>query len=206
MRSLFDHEVLECIKVFFPSKIEFGADICSWKLCNDGNFTVKSAYESLVADELVFEDLNWKLIWDNSLPPRIKNFLWLVRRGRLLTNGERARRGMSADAGCVLCGAVNESIMHVLRDCQFAQEVWVHLILDKDCQKFFDMELDAWIVRSLGGHFLMGVNGNNSNVVFAVACWFLWKQRNAFVFRQQAVTPIDIVTAVNCFAANISAA
>lgn len=41
-----------------------------------------------------------------------------------------------------------------------------------------------------------------SSVVFVVACWFLWKQRNSFVFQQQTDTTHNIVNAVICFAAN----
>ncbi|MBA0678772.1 hypothetical protein Goari_020094 [Gossypium aridum] len=42
---------------------------------------------------------------------------------KLLLNEERVRRNLTDDAGCVLCGVTQESILHVLRDCHGANVV-----------------------------------------------------------------------------------
>lgn len=85
---------------------------------------MKSAYNSIATDDNLLEDTKWRVVWDNKLPPRINYFFWLVRKGRLLTNDERVRRRMTIDASCARCGAVQETIMHVLRDCSAAKDVW----------------------------------------------------------------------------------
>ncbi|TYH79508.1 hypothetical protein ES332_D03G069700v1 [Gossypium tomentosum] len=41
-----------------------------------------------------------------------------------MTNVERCRRGFINDPSCASCRHVEESIIHVLRDCASAQEVW----------------------------------------------------------------------------------
>ncbi|KAH1115159.1 hypothetical protein J1N35_008537 [Gossypium stocksii] len=48
---------------------------------------------------------------------------------RLLTNAERARRGLVEDPSCPICGHPSEDILHVIRDCILAKEVWKQEII-----------------------------------------------------------------------------
>lgn len=50
--------------------------------------------------------------------------MWLVCNKLILTNNEWARRGMTNDAGYGVCGSINETTLHALRDCQIAKNVW----------------------------------------------------------------------------------
>lgn len=92
-----------------------------WKLNMNGPFTLKIAYQSIDHDERVLSNSKWKLIWDNKLPPKVKCFLWLVKKGRLLTNHERVRRKIASDAACARCGVVQKIVLHVLRDFSFTK-------------------------------------------------------------------------------------
>ncbi|MFQ6662329.1 hypothetical protein Gotur_030194 [Gossypium turneri] len=47
---------------------------------------------------------------------------------RLLTNVERLRRGLGIDTACGICGHNYENVLHVLRDCTTAREIWMQLI------------------------------------------------------------------------------
>ncbi|CAN1162577.1 Putative ribonuclease H protein At1g65750 [Linum perenne] len=69
----------------------------------------------------------WKTIWNWVGPSRIKHFLWISGHGRLLTNSERVRRHIASDSSCDRCGNPNESATHILRDCDFATDVWRRL-------------------------------------------------------------------------------
>lgn len=137
----FNKEILDRIVSCHPPPEELGEDICTWKLSSNGNFTLKSAYKSVSYSESILEDGNWKLIWKNQLTPRIKHFLWLARNERLLTNSERVRRKMVNDAGCVRCGAAAESVIHGLRDCEFAVAVWKKLVGQRFSQRFLALIL-----------------------------------------------------------------
>lgn len=55
-------------------------------------------------------------------------FLLLVAHGKLLTNEERKRRGMSNYPFCECYGLCIESVIHVVQDCWFAQVVWKSII------------------------------------------------------------------------------
>lgn len=62
------------------------------------------------------------------LPPRIKQFFWLVLHQKLLINHERVRRNLAANGDYALCGCGNETVLHVLCDCSFAKKVWTMVI------------------------------------------------------------------------------
>ncbi|MBA0732838.1 hypothetical protein Gogos_016901, partial [Gossypium gossypioides] len=55
---------------------------------------------------------------------RVRVFLWLVVRDRLLTNKEQVRRGMSQFLFFELWGSTVESAIHDIKDCGFVQTVW----------------------------------------------------------------------------------
>ncbi|CAN1756518.1 Putative ribonuclease H protein At1g65750, partial [Linum perenne] len=66
----------------------------------------------------------WKVVWKWKGPNRIKHFLWLAAKDKLLTNEGRRRRGLCSNAICNWCGSDAETVEHVLRDCEFANSTW----------------------------------------------------------------------------------
>lgn len=111
-------------------------------MTTNGSFTIKSAYQSFVKDESTLEDKNWRLIWGNSTPLRVKNFLWLAWKCRLLKNSKRARQGLTDYVSCGVCGAIIESVTHALRDCIIAKEVWLRLLNPDAKNDFFGLDLE----------------------------------------------------------------
>ena len=86
IRDFNDWEVEEVLEFFnfIHSKIPVGLDPDSmrWKLCQHGNFDVKSFYHTLdVKSEIVFP---WRAIWKVKAPRRVSFFIWSVTWGRIL--------------------------------------------------------------------------------------------------------------------------
>lgn len=75
---------------------------------------------------------------------------------------------------CSLCGSVQEIDLHVLRDCRFASEVWLK-VLDSDCVRFFELDLNEWVHACLNDECRMGNNGISSNAFFSIICWLIGK-------------------------------
>lgn len=98
LKVFFPKDVLERLAACHPPHVLLGGDVCMWKLNSNGLFSVRTTYRSIAHAESLLMDNRWKLVWDNGLPPRVKFFLWLVRRGRLMTNHDRVRRRMATDA------------------------------------------------------------------------------------------------------------
>lgn len=55
-------------------------------------------------------------------------FLWLAGRGRVMTNQFRLERDISSCGDCSCCPGILEDILHVLRDCHKAVEVWRRIV------------------------------------------------------------------------------
>ncbi|CAN1795223.1 Putative ribonuclease H protein At1g65750 [Linum perenne] len=157
-----------------PSE-DLGEDSPIWGLEMNGKFSVKSCYSMIVELQNVDNQPNiWKKVWNWPGPNRIKHFLWLVSHKRILTNAERFQRHMGNSGLCPCCSNEEESILHTLRDCCRAKDVWNRLIPRRDQAAFFSSDFDEWWRRSL--------ENSNSCVMFGVAAWIIWKRRNELLF------------------------
>ncbi|CAA0834018.1 Unknown protein, partial [Striga hermonthica] len=116
------------IAATLPPSPGSGDDIMYWGWSSDGRFTTKSAYEALFGTHNANTRRIWKEVWSWTGPQRIRQFMWLIVKERLLTNGERFRRHLAESAACELCGSAQETILHCLRDCPHAEQTWRRLI------------------------------------------------------------------------------
>ncbi|MBA0585704.1 hypothetical protein Gorai_016471, partial [Gossypium raimondii] len=47
---------------------------------------------------------------------------------RRLNNVERVKKGLAVDLSCSICGFHSEDILHILKDCNVAKDVWSRVI------------------------------------------------------------------------------
>ncbi|CAA0819658.1 Unknown protein [Striga hermonthica] len=151
--SLFSHllpaKVLLQIAAVPPPGETSGPDLLYWGFSVDGRFTMKSAYDSLSDDVITTDPWLWRVIWKWAGPQRIRQFMWLVAKNCLMTNSERCRRHLASSSTCELCGLAPESILHTLRDCPKASQVWMQLIPGNKLPDFFALELKQWLWYNL---------------------------------------------------------
>lgn len=123
--------------IALPAPIEVdGPDTIGWRGTSTHQFIVKSAYNLLVRDQSTV-DGDWKMLWEWRGPHRIQTFMWLVAHGRILTNYRRSRWGTGVSATCPCCGNADETVLHVLRDCRPASQVWIRLVPSDWITNFF---------------------------------------------------------------------
>ncbi|CAA0836345.1 Peptidyl-prolyl cis-trans isomerase PASTICCINO1 [Striga hermonthica] len=180
--SAFSHllpaAVLLQITAVPPPHASRGGDKLYWCHSSTGSFSTRSAYSSLVQEPSVAVRALWKAIWAWPGPPRIRTFLWLLTRNRLLTNSERCRRHMSSSDGCVLCGLEEETSLHVVRDCLLAKTVWNRLLLEAVSSQFFNLPLDHWLELNL----LHGADiGHMWDRTFGVVVWKMWQWLESYL-------------------------
>ncbi|KAL9230819.1 hypothetical protein vseg_006119 [Gypsophila vaccaria] len=101
-----------------------------WMAEKDGHFSVKSAYRLLVGAReeenasSSTEDLwLWNGIWRVEALPRIKPFFWQWCREALPTKARLATRIGHGDASCPLCNYMEETDVHLFRDCSWVKGV-----------------------------------------------------------------------------------
>ncbi|KAH1098664.1 hypothetical protein J1N35_015585 [Gossypium stocksii] len=78
-------------------------------------------------------------------PQRVRVFLWLAFKQRLITNSKRTRRGIGSSSSCNFCGHGFEDLAHVLRDCPAVKDVWLLVIPDQLKQRnLFTFQNISW--------------------------------------------------------------
>lgn len=112
---------------------------------SSGKFYVKSAYLQLNDNMSDIDGEDWKVVWKWSGPERVKTFLWLCFKEKLLTNVERERRHMAAGRICRWCNNGDEDVLHILRDCLSAQEAWGSLLRCDIKPEFMEGNLQQWL-------------------------------------------------------------
>ena len=148
----------------------------SWSyLWNSSKFLVQRAYRHLNGHQVTHQVYKW--VWASSCQSKHKVFFWLVLKDRISTRELLKRKRMQLpDFTCVLCNtSTEESLSHLLLECQFARQCWATVNVD------VDLELDPFqILQSfksqLGVPFFMEV--------IILMSWTIWKSRNDFIFRQ----------------------
>ncbi|KAF7839819.1 DNA polymerase alpha subunit B [Senna tora] len=92
----------------------------------------------------------------------------------------RKRRNLTDCDLCPRCQRRSEDLMHTLRDCDLVRTVWMRLVNPCHWQIFFDSNMVEWLEMNL--HRKLGRYAKDWSVVFATACWHIWKARNTKVF------------------------
>ncbi|MBA0726178.1 hypothetical protein Golax_002025 [Gossypium laxum] len=75
-----------------PPHPDSGSDRIIWTKSASGVFSVRSAYWYLKENSWNSQEDYWKIVWKYPGPQRVRVFLWLAFKQKLLTNSERARR------------------------------------------------------------------------------------------------------------------
>jgi hypothetical protein len=154
---------------------------------SNNSFSVSNLYLNLKGYHGEVENTTWRKIWRLQVPERVKTFTWMMQHGRLLTNSLKSKMRL-CHAMCDFCGDVEETILHVLRDCPRAREIWSCVITTNDRANFYMSEANHWIELNL--HNTMHWNGEGSwSDFWVMCCHCIWSWRNKELFDENFVRP-----------------
>ncbi|CAA0835002.1 Polynucleotidyl transferase- ribonuclease H-like superfamily protein [Striga hermonthica] len=175
--------VLLQIAAIPPPREELGCDRLYWGPSSTGKFSTRSAYDFLddVGGSVPGPGPLWRAVWQWPGLQRIRNFLWLLAKNRLLTNVERMRRHLTPEACYELCRQADESTVHVCWDCPLAAEIWRHLLPRSVHIEFFSLSLEEWLFSNLVNPVKFG--DANWTQTFGVVVWKIWGWRNEHLFQ-----------------------
>ncbi|KAK9041425.1 hypothetical protein V6N11_016527 [Hibiscus sabdariffa] len=176
------HTALLTIAATKPPVSTFLPDSAGWSGEKHRNFSVKSAYSIVAEVNNMPQCKDWDIISQFRGLPRVRVFLWLCYHGSILTNGERQRRHLTEDPSCTICGAVNEDVSHVLRECFVARSLWSRLVKIERLEEFLRMKFCKWLILNVRQPDYFPVHGVDWDVLFGSLLWCLWLKRNNFVF------------------------
>ena len=120
-----------------PISLSGSTDKIIWSGTSSGHFSVKSAYTILC--DVSGQNEFWGKIWSLNIPPKLKIFLWTFVSGKLLTNDQRFRRRISNDASCFFCHGIQETMLHLFRDCPNAKKLWRCFNIPLNMQASFNL-------------------------------------------------------------------
>ena len=110
------------------------SDRLIWAKNKSGKFTVKSAYALALEEQkhIAMVDYSngmawrkiWKTIWHLNVPQKIKHFAWKAGHDILATKMNLAKRKITPNGVCELCGQDEETVCHLLWFCDHAKELW----------------------------------------------------------------------------------
>uniref|UniRef100_A0A2N9I4S0 Reverse transcriptase zinc-binding domain-containing protein n=1 Tax=Fagus sylvatica TaxID=28930 RepID=A0A2N9I4S0_FAGSY len=191
--AIFEVSEADTIKSI-PLNRRSSTDTIIWSETKNGVYSVRSAYHLLMKAKKGGESSNnsqvnnlWKGIWNASVPQKIKLFIWKACKNILPTKLNLFRKKACNSMSCDLCDNDLESVMHVLVDCKFAQEVWGLSVL-ASTQKWPHSHNFADFVH----HGIQSLTSPDIELLFTIA-WKLWVARNDRMWDNQFVAARDII-------------
>ncbi|MBA0760358.1 hypothetical protein Gotri_023107, partial [Gossypium trilobum] len=100
-----------------PPHSTASVDMIIWGGSSASSFSIKSAYGKLQKSSCKPKEDVWKIPFKCQRPQRVRFFIWLALKQRLLTNMERVQRGLSHRSTCGVSGHITEDALHAIRDC-----------------------------------------------------------------------------------------
>ncbi|XP_018465308.1 uncharacterized protein LOC108836684 [Raphanus sativus] len=177
-------------------------DFWCWKHTKSGAYTVRSgnwlAVQDLLSEE--FQEARMQpsinglkeAAWNALTTPKIKTFMWRAISSILPVANELQHRGMKVDPVCQHCGIYLETPNHVLFTCDVARQVWALSNFPSPMNGF---HADSIFVNF---HYLFQMSKNIRIPKeiwkgYPWILWFLWKNRNKFLFEGSEFRAEDIV-------------
>ena len=178
--SALPEHVVHRILSIHAGSMQSVCDRVIWGLTKGGEFTVKSAYEEHFREDDM-PPWDWNFIWKLRLPPRVSHFLWIFLHAKLLTNIQRATRGLTLETACIRCKGDSEDSEHVFRGCAITLIIWDDVCKGSTRNGLFVDDWKDWISQNLRCSKLVFDKYPN-HLLFVVALWFIWKWRCEHVF------------------------
>ncbi|XVF74111.1 hypothetical protein PTKIN_Ptkin13bG0034000 [Pterospermum kingtungense] len=163
-----------------------------WRFTRNGEFLVKSSYhlargfkdhgdeehnESREGnnEDVVGKILIWKKVWKAQVPNKIKNFGWQICQEIIAVYTNLAKRKIPIPIQCPRCRKEDETVIHALRDCELAQEVWQLSEVKDYWLKLQGTQMFSWLEN------VMSKADEHSFDLGLMTIWSIWNARNAAV-------------------------
>ncbi len=191
--SCVEHEELLLLRALVSNRLLSGAsDSLLWRWNTSDLFSTRNAYLFLACSGV--RDCKIPFIWKAKVPLRVKVFMWLAARNRILTADILARRGWPGPSICVFCSCSEENLEHLLFSCSFASALWQRLLarlpVGSGSANYTSRDLPTlWCSLRAS---LTGIARDGFDTCFVAACWELWKERNARLFNNKLSTAAEL--------------
>lgn len=179
------------IQVFGQSE-----DSLMWRFTRDGDFSTKSAYLQYIEDNNAETSFQGQWIWKLDILPKIIMFLWLCFHTSVPVKSVLATRGINCDNKCPSCKRQDETIIHLLRDCELARKYWSCVEVPPAHVHTFSGSLEEWL-QANSVSLVKHKSDMPWSTVFLFTIWAIWKNRNKIVFENSIPNPRLAIECIN---------
>ena len=164
-----------------------------WTLKDDGSFKVKDLAMLIEEKMLHVGSGGQETIWNKLVPKMVNIFVWRALKGRLPVREELDKRGIDLDLVlCPCCDSAVESCAHSLVLCDLAMSVWEKIFRWWKVGNVNAFSIDE-LFSSNGNVNVPGISSRFWQVVRWTAGYYIWKERNARVFKKKVSSANKIV-------------
>jgi hypothetical protein len=159
---------------------------------NKKGFSVNSFYKKKVNDQVA---VTYKFLWKSKLPQKIKIFIWLVVRNKILTKDNLKKRNWNGSQACCFCG-YDESTDHLFFHCPIARYVW------RVIQVALNLAVIPKSISDLRAGWLSNPKDKISNLLLfgcGAMFWAIWRTRNDWCFSDKTLLDPSNVFFLCCF-------
>ena len=139
---------------------------------NHGDFLIRSALNLIQSNVNETRDSFWKIILRVAAPHSRKLFGELRSNvNRIMSNVNRATRGLPSNTTSGCCGHEEEITLHIIRDCEKAKAVWIRLIPRDFHDNFFQPLLHDYLAMNLSPDKWATPQWPT---LFTTSIWWIW--------------------------------
>lgn len=120
----------------------------------------------------------------------VRILFWKMAHEAIVTDLFRQKRGLTTLGTCPICDTEEEPVLHMVRDCRGAMQIWTHLARNNLPLDFFTADLHSWLINNLNCSTL--VHGLDWKIIFGAASSSIWQSRNNKVFNSKVDTVKDL--------------
>ena len=177
-----------------------GSNSARWIHSRNGVLTVSSAYDVFSSTQHVSNNI-WQKVWKLHTLQKCKCFMWLSLQNKLLSNVVRKERGLCSEVSCEICGAPIEDLLHILRNCDHAMNIWRSILNPSMMQNFCSLPLFEWLCLNIINPTT--IFGDEWSEFFTTIYWGLWARRNTKLFEGKWESNESIILRVRSMLSNL---
>jgi ribonuclease HI len=168
--------------------VRAGEDTLRWGYRPQGSFSVREAYQITAHSNPPSDSDVWRKIWKLKHWPKITLFLWLVSHSSILTWDNLLKRGFVGPSLCILCGAAEENMNHLLNTCPYTAQIWDQAATIMRTSDRLRDSIIATITNWREQAFQSPLLNRIWQLLPGFILWQTWKERNRRIFRNTSLT------------------
>jgi ribonuclease HI/exonuclease III len=141
----------------------------------------------------------WKAVWNYKSIPKIDIFIWTLAHKSIPTGENLKRRGWEGPFRCPLCCQEEETMDHLLLNCNYSKAVWTKCIRTKQTTTLPN-EVPILLLQWDSLCPFAGQKKNQSHWIWGllpkIVLWNLWIERNHRIFKDNKINEDRLYTKI----------